>query len=366
MRIAWRELRRRPGRFSLATGALALLATLLVFLGGLLDGLFLGSTGAIRAQTADVIVYSADAQDSFVRSRVDPGLRERVSRVEGVEATGGLGLALVGAAVPGRDEPADVAAFGYEMPPRGVPATPAPGTAWADSSLKASGVGEGDTLLLGRGRVPVRVLGFVSDTNYLLQGSLWMAPATWRTVQRTARPDAAVGAGVFQALAVTGDGSPAELARAIDRATDGRTSSLTRDEAIYSLPGTEQQNATLNGIIWATLAVAALVVALFFVLLTLERAGLFAVLKAIGASSRQLFAGVVLQAVAVAVAALVIGVSAGVGLAALVPDEVPLRLEVSRILLTCGLLVLASVAGSVVSLRRVVDADPATAIGRSG
>lgn len=365
MSIAWRELRRRPGRFSLATGVLALLVTLLVFLGGLLDGLFLGSTGAIRAQTADVIVYSAAAQDSFVRSRIDPALRARVSDAAGVEDTGGIGLALVGAAVPGRDEPADVAAFGYELPPRGVPPTPAPGGAWADGRLRASGVGEGDTLLLGRGRVPVRVLGFVSDTSYLLQGSLWMAPATWRAVQRTSRPDAAVAPGVFQALAVTGRGSPADLARSIDRATGGRTSSLTRDEAIYALPGTAQQNRTLNGIIWATLTVVALVVALFFVLLTLERAGLFAVLKAMGASSVQLLAGVVLQAIVVAVAALIIGICVGVGLATLAPDEIPLRLEASRIALTCGLVVLASIAGSVVSLRRVAGADPATAIGRS-
>ena len=46
--------------------------------------------------------------------------------------------------------------------------------------------------------------------------------------------------------------------------------------------------------------IAGLVVALFFALLTLERIGLYSVLKAIGASTRQIFAGVVLQAVLVA------------------------------------------------------------------
>ena len=39
MRLALRELRRRPGRFEVATTILTLVAVLLMFLGGLLDGL---------------------------------------------------------------------------------------------------------------------------------------------------------------------------------------------------------------------------------------------------------------------------------------------------------------------------------------
>ena len=59
LKLPIRELRRRPTRFLVATVVLAFLSTLLLFLGGLLDGLYLGSTGAIRAQDADVIVYSS-------------------------------------------------------------------------------------------------------------------------------------------------------------------------------------------------------------------------------------------------------------------------------------------------------------------
>ena len=60
-----RELRRRPGRFVAATAILGALAVLLMFLGGLLDGLLASSTGAYRAQQADLIVYSTDARDSL-------------------------------------------------------------------------------------------------------------------------------------------------------------------------------------------------------------------------------------------------------------------------------------------------------------
>ena len=82
MSLATHELRRRPGRFAVATVVLTFLSLLLLLLGGLLDGLFLGSTGAIRAQDADVIVYSDTARDSFLRSRITGDVRALVSEVE--------------------------------------------------------------------------------------------------------------------------------------------------------------------------------------------------------------------------------------------------------------------------------------------
>ena len=44
MKLALKELRRRPGRFSTAAVILTLIAILLMFLGGLLDGLIASST----------------------------------------------------------------------------------------------------------------------------------------------------------------------------------------------------------------------------------------------------------------------------------------------------------------------------------
>jgi putative ABC transport system permease protein len=123
--LALRELRRTPRRFVTATVVLTLLVVLLLFLGGLLDGLYLGSTGTLRAQRADVIVYSADANDSIIRSRIDPALRARVEQVRGVTDVNGLGITLVGTTVPGRSTLADTAVIGYERAPRGVPAPPA-------------------------------------------------------------------------------------------------------------------------------------------------------------------------------------------------------------------------------------------------
>lgn len=365
MKLALLEMRRRPGRFAPAVLALMLLAALLVILGGLLDGLYAGFTGAMRAQPGSLLVYSADAKVSLPRSRIDAATTATVAKVPGVEHVGGLGIALFGAEVPGQATQVSVALFGYQRAPRGVPAPPdVTGQVYADMSLKASGVGVGDTLLLGPTRYPVSVVGWVSDTNFMLQGALWSNIATWREALASARPDLVMAPGAYQALTVsTVPGTdPAQVASDIDTATGGTTQTVMRSVAVESLPGVKQQRSTFIAVIYTTLFVAALVVALFFVLLTLERVGMYAVFKAIGASSAQLVVQVVLQAAVIAALSFVLGALLAVGAAAVIPPQVPVQLTVGRAVEVWGGLMVMATLGSALSLRRVIRIDPATAI----
>jgi putative ABC transport system permease protein len=345
-----------------ATVVLSFLATLLMILGGLLDGLYLGSTGAIRAQQADVIVYSQSARDSFLRSRITADERVQVEAAQGVEQVGGIGFVLLGAQVPGESEIANVAIAGYETPPKGVPSPPADGQGIADTRLEDAGASKGDVILVGPQQTPIEIVGFVDDTSYLQQSSVWVNLSTWRAVQNANRPDSTVTDGVVQALVVSGSG---DLATTIDTATGGATKTLTRDDAVLALPGVKQQRDTFNQIIYSTLVVVLAVVGLFFSLLTLERLGLYGVLKAIGASTRRLFFGVVLQAVIVAIIAFVVGSLLAMGAAAALPAAVPLQLTPARFTSTFIGLLVAAVLGSAVSLRKVTKVDPASAIGNA-
>lgn len=368
MRLALKELRRRPGRFGVATAILTLIAILLMFLGGLLDGLTAGNTGAIRAQQADLIVYSATSQDSLVRSRIEPEQRRQVETVEGVDEVGKLGSVQLGARIEGKG-PRDlvpVVLFGYQSASAGLPDVPGrPGEAWADDTLEAEGVEEGDVIRLGPSRSPIEVVGFVNDTQYSGQSTLWASMETWRRVQNENRPDARVAPGVSQALVVQApEADTGSLATRVDEATGGSTSSLTQDEAINALPGVSSQQSVFNQIIGLTVLIAIIVVALFFALITVERVGLYGVLKALGAGSGSLFAGVLLQAVIVTLIAALIGAVAALALAAVIPaGSIPFIATGTRIAGSAFFLLLAAVIGCAFSLRRVLKVDPAQAIG---
>ena len=368
MKLALRELWRRPGRFVVATAILALIALLLMVLGGLLDGLVAGSTGALRAQRGQLIVYSSTSQESLVRSHITPPVRKEVEGVAGVSEVAGIGSVQVGARIDGRG-PRDlvpVVLFGYELPPKELPdAAPAYGEVYADDSLQAEGVKTGSTVRLGPARTPVRVIGFLQDSRYSGQGTLWGSLATWRSVLAANRPGERVGEGVDQALVVRIAGADASRqAGAIDRATSGATKTLTIPQAIDALPGVTQQQTVFNQIIGITVVIALVVVGLFFALITVERIGLYGVLKAVGASSAILFAGVLLQAVIVTLIASAIGVAASLALAAAIPSgSIPFVATSSRLLTSTAYLLIAALLGCAFSLRRVLKVDPAAAIG---
>ena len=270
----------------------------------------------------------------------------------------------LGARVPGNGprDLANVALFGFELPPDGVPDVPPPGQAYADEVLEADGVELGMTILLGPARSPVEIIGFVEDTSFNGQGGLWVEPDTWREVLAANRPDARLAEGVFQALVVRGQGD--DLPAAIDAATGGRTDSYTIDGAVAAIPGVEDQQSTFNQIIGVTVAIAAVVIALFFALLTVERAALYGVLKALGARSSTIFAGLIAQAVTITVSASAIAATAVIALDLVIPPgSIPLAVTPSRLLSSLVLLLAAAVAGCVFSLRRVLRVDPASAIG---
>ena len=319
MKLAWRELVRRPGRFAVAGAILTLIAILLMFLGGLLDGLIANSTGALRAQQADRIVYSDTSKDSITRSRIEPEVRAQVEAAVGDGAVGGLGLGAARrpAARPWPAGPrARWSCSATSWPPRASRRRcPRAGEVYADSSLEAEGVEEGMVVKLGparirghRHRLPVRQP--VLRAGHPV-GIAWTpggrslsptAPTRW-SATTWSRPSWCVDAA----------DDPASSA-AIDEATDGATSTLTIDEAITRCPASPQQQATFNQIIGVTVVIAIVVVALFFALLTVERIGLYGVLKAVGASSRTLFGGVVLQAVVITLCASALGAAAALAL----------------------------------------------------
>jgi len=365
VKLAIRELLRRPGRFAVAGSALTLIVVLLLLLGGLLDGLYLGSTGLLRAQQSDLVVYSEDARESIIRSRIDVDVRAAIDGTDGVAATYGLGTALLGARVPGETDLADTAVVGYEGAIAGVPEPPAPGQAWADRRLEAAGVGVGDVLELGPEALTLEVIGWVDDVSFLQQGALMVEPGTWREILASARPDATLPEGTFQVVGVdVAEGSdPDAVADAIAAATGGTTVALTVDESVLALPGVDAQNSTFTQIIGITLLVAGLITALFFAFVTIERTAQYGVLKAIGASSAQIYVGLVVQAVAVTAGAVVLGGLISVALASQIPPDIPLQLEPPRALFVAvGMFVTAVIGGSI-SLRRVVRIDPASAIG---
>ena len=83
----------------------------------------------------------------------------------------------------------------------------------------------------------------------------------------------------------------------------------------------------------------------------------------IGATTKRLFIGVLLQALIIATISFIIGSGLAMAAAAALPAKVPLQLIPSRFISTFIGLLVAAILGSAISLRRVTKVEPASAIG---
>ena len=368
MRLALRELRRNPGRFFVATVTISLIAILLMFLGALLDGLLQLSTGAYQAQRGQLLVLNADARGVLGSSQLTADDRADLDELVGDGSVNSYSETVLGARLDGGDERDlfTVRLRGFELPPEGLAEVPADGEVWADPDLVGH-VEVGDVLLLGPNRAEVSVVGFLGRGDTPSLGGLWASPETWRSVLASSRPDLQVDDTFEQAFVVDlgADATDEDVAAVADEINaHDRMQALTFDEASDAIPGVDAQRVTFNQIIAITTVIALVVIALFFALLTAERAGLYGVLKAVGARSSTLFAGLLTQAVAITVIAAVGGLAMmAAAYFGIPPGTLPFAITWKRLAASVGLLLLAAFIGSAFSLRTVLRIDPAEAIG---
>ncbi len=364
MMLAFAEIRRTRGRFLSIIGALSLITFLVLTLSALSDGLFYGSTGAYRSSNAQAYAFSSDAEGSLIRSRVPEADVAAYSKVGGVTKASGVGVLLSSGMGPNGEM--DLAIFGVDPAGVGVPTTvtqgrlPNPGendAAAVDKSLTNKGVEIGSTLKVGDQQV--KVVGITQDSSYQLQPTVWTTLPTWRAMQASVRPETRGLPAYVSAVALElANGTSASGINAI-----ANTTVLSTNDAALAIPGVKEQRSTLNSIIYTTLLVAALVVALFFALIVLEKRELFAALKALGTSTKRLGETVMTQALVSSVIGVIIGVIAARLLGLALPAAVPTLFRAESLIQISIFTVLASVVGALFSLRRIARIDPATALG---
>ncbi len=362
MMLAWREITRGKARFASVVAALSLIVFLVLVLGALADGLYYGSTGAVRSTTADGFAFTSDAEGSLVRSRVTKSEVQQVSDTPGVAGAAPLGVLLTGGTGP--QGPIDLAVFGFDPGQPGTPLNvvdgrlPEPGetaAAAVDSRLLSDGVGLGSDIFVGG--VSATVVGIVEDSAYQLQPTAWTSLATWRDMRDAVRPELRGQPEVVNAVAVALDPGVTSV-----MLPDGLTY-LSAEATGLALPGVAQQKSTLNSIIYTTLAVSTLVVALFFALLVLEKRELFAALKALGSTTARLGVGVVLQAFIASALGVVVGALLARLFGLVIPASVPTLFRTDTLITIGAFAIVAGVIGALFSLRRIAKIDPATAIG---
>lgn len=363
MRLALAEIRRAKLRFGLLIGAVALLVFLILFQQTLAAGLLGSFTGGLANQSADVLVFNADARGSVEASVVTPEQVEEVRAVPQVEQAEPLGESTFTVDV-GDGVLTDTTIFGYVVEGPGGPTTlvegrlpESDGEAVASDVDASKGYAIGDTVRVVPGDEQIRVVGLASDAQFNVQPTLYTTYATWERLSRSVNPDAPA---VLPTLVAVHPAPGADLeatVAAIDGSVAG-VEAVATQTAVDNLPGVESISQSFAVILLLAFIVVVLVTWVFFLILTVQKTQSLTLLRAVGASSRYLLANIALQVTIVTVA----GVALASFLLVLATQGGSGGLEVSaspRLILTTGASILAlALISSVASMRRVAKLDP--------
>jgi putative ABC transport system permease protein len=371
MFLALREMRRAKARFGLLIAAIALLLFLILFQQALQGGLVTSFIGAIRTQSAPVLVFSTDGQRTLQGSVIPPPLEAQIRSVAGIDGAGTLGQGTftvrVGDSIDTRDaDTSDAAIIGAQD--RGLGGiesvdggrlVEAPGEAVGS----ASDFTVGDRVRIVPVGLPdsdgpeLLVVGVVDDAQLQVTPTLFTSWDDFEEAVRATNPDATTilpnALGLRPAAGVSAD----ELVRRVNDTSDD-ADALTRAEAADKSPGVAQVRQSFQVIFLLYGMVVPLVTGLFFLIITFQKSASLTLLRAIGIDSSALVRSLLVQVVVVIGAGIALGTLMFVPLSQLEVGSINLRFDVTAVALWAVLLLVLGVVSALVSARRVLRIDP--------
>ncbi|MFF2013623.1 ABC transporter permease [Streptomyces sp. NPDC058195] len=371
MFLALLELRAARGRFLLMGSVVVLVAALVGIVSGFTTGLGDDTISALRRLPAAQLVFSSDARsDQFARSLLDEKTAAAWRADAGTDTTP-LGVSITRGTTD-RGAEVDLAAFGVEPGSFLAPSvTEGKGLANApqnsivmSAKLADEGVRVGDTLVIDRLGIKLRVTGLTERSSYGHVPVAYVPLKTWQRIRfSTPGAPAAASAAIpdqFSALALRTEPTGTSVTTLDKRHS---TTTLTKEKAYEAAPGYTGERVTMTSIQVFLYLIAPLVVGAFFAVWTVQRQPELALLRAMGASRRRLLAHTVLQAALVVVLGTVAGAALAGAVGLLVGEQVPFSLPAGTLAATMCTVAAVGLAGTALTLRRVTQADPLTMLG---
>lgn len=363
MFLALREMRRAVVRYTLLVVALGLLVFLILFQQALQDGLITSFVGGVRNQTAPVLVYSVDAQRTLQGSVIPPPLKDKIRQVDGVGASSLVGQSTFTVRIEDGDE-TDAAILGTDDQSLFGPTSLSGGrrpTADGEAVGSDADFAVGDKVQV----VPtppgepltVTVVGVAADVQLSVTPTLFTDLGTYDSAVRATNPDAT--AVLPNAIALTpADGvSDAALVTAVNEAAPD-AEALTRADAADKSPGVAQVQQSFQIIFLLFGLVVPLVTGLFFLIITLQKAGSLTLLRAIGARGGVLVQTLLIQVLIVIALGLALGIGLYYPLTQFQVGGLTLRFDGTAVLAWSAILLMLGLLSALASMRRVLQIDP--------
>jgi len=369
MFLALREIRQAKVRFGLLVTAVALLVFLILTQQALQNGLITSFVGALRRQSAPVLVFAVDGQHNLQGSVITPSLEKAIDGVPGVAEAGRIGQGTFTVEV-GHGNQSNAALIGYEKSRVGGPDRLSAGRV---PSAAGEAVGSSADFALGD---RVRVVGARKGPEFVVVGladnaqiqvtpTLFVSWQDYVAAARAVNPDAATVPpsviGVRPAAGVTANTLTARINDASEEAD-----ALTRQQAAEKAPGVSAVRSSFNLIFLLFALVVPLVTGLFFLIVTLQKARPLTLLRAIGAPASVLVRSLLVQVAIIIGGGIALGTLLYLPLSQAKLGKLSLSFEAGAVVFWAVLLLVLGLVSAIIAARRVLAIDPLEATTGAG
>ncbi|MDQ1246626.1 MAG: hypothetical protein QG597_994 [Actinomycetota bacterium] len=356
-------MRRAKLRFGLLTGAVALLVFLVLLLSTLSNALVTSLVGALQGLQTQGLVYADSARDNIVASRLPAESVAAVADVPGVASAAGLGTFTTKAELGG--EATEVQVFGFEPAGPGAPSGLSSGTLPqepGEAAVDGGGVAIGDEIVLTPGGTQLTVVGLIRGAQFNALPTAYVSLDTYGQAVADANPGLPFVPINAVAFDVEDGQDPAAVADVIASTVTG-VSAYPLGTAVDLIPGIESITQSFGILAGLTFVIGIVVIGFFFLILTVQKMRAFTLLRAIGTSNGRLAASVAVQIVIVVLVASALAVLLTLLAVRGLNTGIPVTLQPGLIFGTVLAVLIFSLLAGLLSIRRIVRIDPATAVG---
>lgn len=360
MKLACKELLHNKKKYNLIILIIILLMFMVLFLSGLVNGLGRAVSSGIELMDAKYFLVSESSGDIITVSNISSDTFASVSeKLNGNVTT--LDIQRMYLQKPGSEEKINVTYFAIEPGSILEPAL-IEGTSLINSGIdnaiildddyQLEGLGLGDTVLDSSTSTQFTVVGFAKDQMYGHTSIAFISTESYTNIRSSLNPMYKVS---YHAL-VTNDDNVTSLDLKGIAIDDKQT-------IIESIPSYSAEHITITMVVWLLVIISAVIIGVFYYIITIQKEKQFAVMKALGMSMGEITGIIISQVCLVACAGALISNILNFAMACALPQTMPYYMRVFDALGVSLAFIGISIISSLLSVIRVSKVDPMTVIG---
>ncbi|TKI37270.1 ABC transporter permease [Bacillus mycoides] len=351
MFLALKELKQSKLRYGLIGTIMILLSFLVLIISGLANGLSNANASSILEMKAEKFVVSEDAEGKLLQSQIKKEDVDTVlAQVNEKEAVP-MHIAMSTFEKQESSKKVDIAIFTNKqdsfITPKvieGKSSDLADNEIIIDESAKNKGLALNDEIVDPISKKVFKVVGFIENEMFSHAPVAYMNEKVWESIALPHQKE-------YNVIALNTD-KEINNAKVVDK-----------KEVLQSIPGYKEEQGTLTMIIAFLLVITALLIGVFFYVITLQKTQQLGVLKAIGTKNSYLANSLVVQAVFLTVVALIVGIGLTLAVQTVFPESMPFLLTTTMMVQYSIIFIVISVLGTLISLYQVLKVDALEAIG---